>query len=315
MSRYEFDKDLVEFKKVSTSVGKAIKTVLKYFVGTVSLAFLYYLMFSSFIFTDKERRLRKENRLYKQTYTQMVERQKLIGDVIAGLELRDEEIYGEIFHSNAPSLFSIGDADFLAQSDTITDSDIVKYTQKKVSALETSASRIERNFKAITSLLGYEDVTIPPMCLPLKDLSFVQTGASIGDKINPIYKVEMYHNGLDFIAPQGDAVVATADGVVTSVTTSRKGLGNVVEITHEGGYVTRYAHLADISVRKGQTVQKGKKIASVGISGNSFIPHLHYEVLKDGLNQDPCNYLFASVGPKEYAEILYMATSTGQSMD
>lgn len=315
MNRYEFDRELVEFKKVSTSLGRTLKTVLKYLVGTLSLSFLYYILFCSFINTDKERRLRKENRLYKETYAQMVERQAMVGDVIKGLELKDEDIYGEIFHTTAPSLFSLGGTDFLAQSDTIQDKDIVAYTQKKVSALETSAARIERNFRAITSLLGYDQVSVPPMNLPLEDLSYVQTGASIGNKLNPYYKVEMYHNGLDLVAPQGDPVLATADGVVTSVTTSRKGLGNVVEITHAGGYVTRYAHLSDIVVRKGQTVQKGKKIASVGISGNSYIPHLHYEVLKDGLNQDPCNYLFASVSPDEYAEILYMASSTGQSMD
>ena len=77
-------------------------------------------------------------------------------------------------------------------------------------------------------------------------------------------------------------MLAVADGTVTAVETSRKGQGNVVEITHEGGYVTRYAHLSDIKVSRGQRVQRGRRIASVGISGNSFAPHLHFELLKDG---------------------------------
>ena len=133
--------------------------------------------------------------------------------------------------------------------------------------------------------------------------------------MNPFYKVETEHNGLDLIAPQGDAVLAVADGTVTDVISSRKGLGNVVEITHAGGYVTRYAHLADIKVSRGQKVQRGRRIASVGISGNSFAPHLHFELLKDGVCLDPVDCFFAHVTPDEYAEMKLMASRTGQSLD
>jgi murein DD-endopeptidase MepM/ murein hydrolase activator NlpD len=137
----------------------------------------------------------------------------------------------------------------------------------------------------------------------------------VGSKINPFYKVAMTHNGLDLIAPAGEAVYAAADGVVSEVTMSKKGLGNVVAIDHGNGYKTRYAHLADVVVRKGRKVKKGTKIGSVGVSGNSFAPHLHYEVLRDTLILDPVNYLFASVTPEEYLNMVIMSVSTGQSMD
>ena len=83
---------------------------------------------------------------------------------------------------------------------------------------------------------------------------------------------------------------AAADGVVAEITRSRKGLGNVVTIDHGNGYKTRYAHLADIAVSRGRIVKKGARIGDVGVSGNSFAPHLHYEVRVDGQKVDPLQY-------------------------
>ena len=153
------------------------------------------------------------------------------------------------------------------------------------------------------------------MTNPLKNYSFAQTGASTGSRINPFYKVSMQHNGLDMIAPSGEPVYAAADGTVSNVIRSRKGLGNVVEIDHGNGYMTRYGHLADVEVRKGRKLTKGTRIGYVGVSGNSFAPHLHYEVIKDTLVMDPVNYMFASVTPEEYVNMLVMSVTTGQSMD
>ena len=125
----------------------------------------------------------------------------------------------------------------------------------------------------------------------------------------------IHHNGLDLVAHSGEPVYVTADGVVTDVIKSRKGLGNVVVVSHDGGYVTRYAHLADIEVRKGKKLKKGDRIGYVGVSGNSFAPHLHYEVLRDTLVMDPVNHFFASLDPEEYVNVMIMAATTGQSLD
>lgn len=96
---------------------------------------------------------------------------------------------------------------------------------------------------------------------------------------------------------------------------STKGLGNVVTIDHGNGFITRYAHLENTRVSKGQKVTRDKQIGQVGMSGNSFAPHLHYEVLKDTLRVDPLNFLFASVSPEDYMGMLFMSSNTGQSMD
>ena len=120
---------------------------------------------------------------------------------------------------------------------------------------------------------------LPPMTNPLAGFSYARTGASVGDRINPFYKVKVFHGGLDLISQQGESVVAAADGVVKEVTHSTKGLGNVVTIDHGNGYLTRYAHLENTRVTKGQKLARGQNIGQVGMSGNSFAPHLHYEVL------------------------------------
>ena len=79
--------------------------------------------------------------------------------------------------------------------------------------------------------------------------------------------------------------------------------------------MTRYLHLTDIDVSAGSRVQCARKIGTVGITGNSFASHLHYEVLLDGEPQNPVDYFFASIGPDEYSNMLYMALNTRQSMD
>ena len=199
--------------------------------------------------------------------------------------------------------------------DSIPDTDIVSHSAGRLDKLEVSAGRVEENFKRVMEAISASDFVMPPMSNPLKDFTFAQTGASIGDKINPFYKVPMKHNGLDLIAPAGDPVYAVADGTVKEIIRSRKGLGNVVVIDHGNGYVTRYAHLADIETRKGRKVRRGARLGYVGVSGNSFAPHLHYEVLRDTLVLDPVNHFFASVTPEEYMNMLIMSVTTGQSMD
>ena len=316
MSReqYIIDRNL-RFRRSTRTAWNVVKSVLKYTVATVSLAVFYYIVFALVVNTDSERRLIRENRLYEKTYNDMLERERLLSDAIAGLELKDNQIYEEIFHATAPGMDALMSVDYLAAADTVPDREMVEYAYGKVVSAEGRAARIEDNFRKALTLIASGERVLPPMSLPLHSVSFAQVGASVGQKVNPFYKVETAHNGVDLIAPQGDPVLAVADGTVTDVITSRKGLGNVVEITHPGGYVTRYAHLADIAVTKGQKVSRGRRLASVGISGNSFAPHLHFELLKDGEYLDPVDCFFAEVTPDDYAGMKLMASRTGQSLD
>lgn len=312
---YIFDKDDIRFRKKKTSVWAVIRRILMFFVASVSMAILYYVIFALIFSTDEEKKLKQENRMYAREYPELERKEKMLDDVLEGLRVRDDAIYEEIFHSSAPDVEPLAAVDFLAGYDSTPDEDIVLYSASKLDRVSASADRVEENFKRIEELLENEDYVLPPMTNPLRNYSFAQTGASVGSRMNPFYKVPVQHNGLDMIAPSGEPVYAVADGVVKDVKRSRKGLGNVVEIDHGNGYLTRYAHLADVEVRKGRKLTRGTRIGYVGVSGNSFAPHLHYEVLRDTVVLDPVNHMFASVTPEEYVNMLVMSVTTGQSMD
>lgn len=312
---YTYDKESVRLRKVRTSVWKKVRRAVLFFVASLSMAVLYYAVFALFFSTDTERRLKMENDMYRSELPELERKERLLADVVDGLKARDNRIYEEIFHTSAPEMNPMSAVEFLDGLDSIPDDNIVRYAEKKLMSLDRSAAAVEDNFRRIMEAVTDSGFVMPPMTNPLDDFTFAQTGASVGSKINPFYKVPMPHNGLDLLAHSGEPVHSAADGVVTEVVRSRKGLGNVVVVDHGGGYRTRYAHLADIEVVRGRVVKRGTRLGYVGVSGNSFAPHLHYEVLKDTLVLDPVNHMFASMTPEEYMNTLILSVSTGQSMD
>ncbi|MGM9786131.1 MAG: M23 family metallopeptidase [Candidatus Cryptobacteroides sp.] len=313
-NRYILDEDN-SFRKVKTSVWAIVRKILVFFVATSSMAVLYYVILALFFSTDTEKRLSRENKMYEKLVPEMEAKEELLADVVEGLQMRDNMIYDEIFHTAAPSINPLASLSALSGLDTIPDTELVMYSRNKLDIIEKAADRIEENFKAVEAAVASEGFVMPPMTSPLERFSFARTGASTGERINPFYKVPMRHDGIDLIASAGEPVRVVADGVVKEIQRSRKGLGNVVTVEHKGGYVTRYAHLADVEVYKGKVLRKGARIGVVGLSGNSFAPHLHYEVRRDTLVLDPVNHFFASVGVDDYVNMLVLSVSTGQSMD
>jgi len=125
------------------------------------------------------------------------------------------------------------------------------------------------------------------------DFTPVLTGyisSGFGRRADPITRRIAVHSGLDFAAPRGTAIHAVGAGVVTF--SGRRGAyGNMVEISHAGGYKTRYAHAHELQVKKGDLVKKGEQIATVGSTGRSTGPHLHLEVYRNGMAIDPARFL------------------------
>ena len=107
----------------------------------------------------------------------------------------------------------------------------------------------------------------------------------------------------------------TAEGKVTRVERSEKGMGNQVTVSHKGGIETVYAHHDAIRVSVGQTLRQGAVIGTVGQTGSCFAPCLHYEVRRGDFVQDPVNYFFAELTPENYRDMMIVALTTGQSMD
>jgi murein DD-endopeptidase MepM/ murein hydrolase activator NlpD len=111
-----------------------------------------------------------------------------------------------------------------------------------------------------------------------------------GMRTDPFHGKSRWHAGVDFAGRQGSDVIAVASGVVTW-SSERSGYGNMVEINHSDGFVTRYAH-NEVNVAKlGAIVKKGELIANMGSSGRSTGPHVHFEVFKNGRTVDPASYI------------------------
>jgi len=116
--------------------------------------------------------------------------------------------------------------------------------------------------------------------------------SNFGNRRDPFTGGRAFHSGMDFAAPSGTTVMSAAAGVVTYVGT-RSGYGMVVEVTHESGLVTRYAHLSGYLAREGQVVNTGTPIAKVGSTGRSTGPHLHFEIRKADEAINPKTFLDA----------------------
>jgi len=114
--------------------------------------------------------------------------------------------------------------------------------------------------------------------------------SAFGNRQDPFTGRSTWHAGVDFAGNEGDPVISVGAGVVTYAG-ERTGYGLVVDVSHGDGYVTRYAHNHRINVRVGDAVTRGQQLASMGSTGRSTGPHVHFEVLRNGRHVNPLAYL------------------------
>ena len=122
--------------------------------------------------------------------------------------------------------------------------------------------------------------------------------SGFGSRFHPIFKNWRAHTGVDFAAPKGTRVWATADGHVEFVGT-KGGYGNCVEVRHTGGVTTLYAHLSGFvpGIKRGTRIRQGEAIAHVGATGWATGPHLHYEFKIAGVHHDPMRVALPKATP------------------
>jgi Peptidase family M23 len=137
------------------------------------------------------------------------------------------------------------------------------------------------------------DQKIKKMMVPTQEpVAGGNLGSSFGWRIDPFNGRSALHTGLDFPSDTGTAILAAAGGIVVTQE-FHPSYGNMVEVDHGNELVTRYAHASRVLVKKGDLVKRGQKIAEVGTTGRSTGPHLHFEVLVEGVYQDPQKFLTA----------------------
>lgn len=176
--------------------------------------------------------------------------------------------------------------------------------QRRENGLRVAMRRLQLQLELLSQYehANADMVRHTPSILPLPADQFVLT-SPFGIRVSPFTRAADFHKGLDLSAPTGTAIYASADGVVSfagrypireSVAWWR--FGNVVTINHNGRFITIYGHCDTIKVRAGQQVRQGEVIATVGSTGWSTNPHLHYEVRSN--LEDPGSY--APIDPRIY---------------
>jgi hypothetical protein len=127
------------------------------------------------------------------------------------------------------------------------------------------------------------------LCLPIDKNNFLLE-SGYGERLHPVLGVIRLHTGIDLVADQGVPVVSTQEGLVIKAEFAEN-WGNIIVVQHDDTYTTSYSHLKSMRVKKGDRVQKGQKIGSVGNTGLSTKSHLHFELHKNGEAIDPITYL------------------------
>jgi murein DD-endopeptidase MepM/ murein hydrolase activator NlpD len=140
------------------------------------------------------------------------------------------------------------------------------------------SNRVGEMQKSLTQTWDVANTLPTGLPLPLMP----QASSGLGYRIDPITQQTAWHEGTDFPAAYGTPIQATAEGVVSRAAFDPE-YGYVVDIAHKNGVVTRYAHAQEILVKQGEYVKQGQTVARVGSTGRSTGPHLHYEVLRDGV--------------------------------
>jgi murein DD-endopeptidase MepM/ murein hydrolase activator NlpD len=274
-----------------------------------------------YIDSPKEKLLRQQNESYKANYSLVQQRVKQLELQMTELESRDNEVYRSIFEADPiPDSARQKQSEKEQQAKIIASMDGDELINSIINTLNTMVTRSrhqEESYKEIGLMVKNKSklLAATPAIQPIGNKNLRRLASFFGTRIDPLYKTPKFHAGLDFSAPQGTPIYATADGRITTAGNLGNGFGNHIVIAHGFGYETLYGHMYRIKAKLGQMVKRGEVIGWVGTSGKSTGPHLHYEVHKSGRVLDPIYFFYNDISPEEYQQILKMATANNQSFD
>lgn len=180
-------------------------------------------------------------------------------------------------------------SDSLTQAMTI-DTDDTLTVQSKLTQLNTKLDQQINQLDALEKILANTNINIEQR-ITGRPINKGWLSSYYGMRDDPFTAKQTMHKGIDFAAKEGAPVIATAAGVVTW-SGERYGYGNLIEIDHGNGLVTRYGHNQTLVANVGEVVTKGQSIALVGNTGRSTGAHVHYEIIKNGTQIDPLPYVY-----------------------
>ncbi len=305
-NHYIYDSNRCEFVPVKYDIKKKLINSLSFWlINGLVLAIFGLAVLTNFIGTPAEIALKDENRILvehlRNTETTLIELEKQL----EGIAELDNEMYRTIVGLDPMSedlrMAGTGGANIYSDFDYLNreTSEILRTTATKLDRLERRIGIQRLSFDEIKGHYNTNQKRLRniPAIKPVN--SIILDG--FGLRVHPVLGYKRQHDGVDFRAEINSEVFATGDGTV--INASRQGTyGNLLEIDHGFGIVTRYAHLNRFAedIKPGTKIKRGDLVAFTGNTGLSNGPHLHYEVLVDGTPVDPINYMIADITPEEY---------------
>lgn len=319
--KFRYNPETLSYVPVEVTWSERILKSLLVLAPAVVLGFVFHLLFSFAFPSSTEKKLERENAFLKEQIDAMTEDMNLMSAVITDLEKRDNEIYRVVFNADRfpdhMRELGTGGTDEFDHMKGFDVSEKVIMNAKKIKELQKRIYAQSISFDEVIKLAKEKEKMLSciPAIQPISNEDLTRMSSGYGWRIDPIYKTQKMHWGIDFTAETGTPVYATGNGTVKEVEEKLWGYGISVIIDHGFGYATRYAHLSGYTVKPGDKITRGQLIGYVGSTGKSTSPHLHYEVEKNGVKINPIHFFHSDVNSEEYERLLEMANNPTQTFD
>jgi murein DD-endopeptidase MepM/ murein hydrolase activator NlpD len=309
---YRFNPQSLTYERVYLSVKQRLLTVFRQLIIGIGIGVILFGIATYTIDSPMEKQLKKDNKLllaqYEVLSRRIAENQKVLDE----LEQRDNRLYRAIFNADPipqsirkPGFGGTNRYEFLLD---MPNSDLVISTTRNLDIMTKGLYVQTNSYDELIELLKTKDDRMKsiPAIRPLSGKDMKEMSSGFGMRIHPIFGDLRGHSGIDLTAEAGSPIYATGNGIVESARWDG-GYGNCVIINHGFGYKSVYGHCKDMSVRPGQKVTRGQKIATVGMTGVASGNHVHYEVRIKDRPDNPAKYFFMDLTPEEYSEMLFVS--------
>jgi murein DD-endopeptidase MepM/ murein hydrolase activator NlpD len=319
---YRYNSETCQYERAKVNVGNVLCYALGISVTAACMLFGALILHDYIVNTNLEKKLGKENQAYRQHHNILSASLNELQPILTSLQNKDRMLHYRFFGTQ-PIVKEENPAS--EEKGNILLADPIAFRSVISSVNDLSRHLIRQSVKAnyyfnrklADSIEQYKVARSLPARQPFESWHADMLISGFGLRINPFHKGLYEHLGIDIAAPRGTPVVATASGTVLEMKKSdlQAGYGNYLDIDHGNGIVTRYAHLQEITVRYGKKVGKGEVIGTVGTSGGSIAPHLHYEILRNGKNVDPVYYIIEGISSDQHDHLVSISHQQNQSLD
>lgn len=318
--KYKINLETLAMEQVESGLGYWLRQTGIYILSGIVLGVVFLYLFLVFFPSPREKQLLREKEAMQsqmETLNRQVDQMQI---VMTDLQQRDDNLYRVLFGAE-PIPLNIRQGtqrkiSYYEEIAQMTNSQLSADLSLKVDVLEKELYVQAKSYDEVLELAKTQEIRMEniPAIQPVLNKDLKRVASGYGVRIDPVYHVRKFHQGMDFTAPTGTEVFATGNAKVSFVGW-KQGYGNTVILDHGFGYQTLYAHLFKALVRKGQKVRRSDIIALVGNTGKSTGPHLHYEVRLHGKPVDPRNYYFYDLSPEEYDQMIQLSNNFGQMLD